>query len=65
LDRDFFTSYPEVDEQEKIQAILVAINMAAMLPDSQFENQLVKLASSEPNLMIRDAAIKSLKSAYE
>jgi hypothetical protein len=39
--------------------------MAAMLPDSQFENQLVKLASSEPNLMIRDAAIKSLKSAYD
>jgi len=64
MDRSYFDSFPEVDENEKNQAMLVAIYIAAQFPDNQFEDQLAKVATSEPNLAIRDAAIKSLKSAY-
>ncbi len=64
LNRSYFDSFPEVDEQEKIQAMLVAIHVAAQHPDPIFQIQLETIATSEPNLSVRDAAIKSLKSAY-
>ena len=64
MNRSYFESFPEVDESEKNQAMLVAIHIAAQYPDNQFEDQLAIVATSEPNLTIRDAAIKSLKSAY-
>ena len=64
LDRNYLNSFPEVDETEKTQAIMVAIEIASMIKTKSLEPKLVTLAESEENLKIRDAAMKTLLSAY-
>ncbi len=64
LDRNYLNAFPEVDEIEKTQAIMVAIEIASMIKTKSLEPKLVTLAESEENLKIRDAAMKTLLSAY-
>ena len=64
MDRQYLNAFPQVDEAEKNQAILVAIEVSSLLKQDRFETKLVSLAESDENLRIRDAAIKTLQSAY-
>ena len=65
LNRNYYNSYKNVDKSEKNQAIMVAIQVCTQLNEPIFENNLKVLASSlEPNMEIRDAAIKVLKKIY-
>ena len=54
-----------VDEAEKHQALLVAIEVASMLKDDRFEIKLIALAESDQNLKVRNAAIKTLETSYD
>ena len=64
LDRQYLNAFPEVDEVEKDQAIMVAIKVSSRLKDDRFITKLVGLAKSDVNLKIRDAALKTLQSTY-
>ena len=64
MDRQYLNAFPQVDEAEKNQAILVAIEVSSLLKQDRFETKLVSLAESDENLRIRDAAMKILQSAY-
>ena len=64
MDRHYLSAVPQVDESEKNQAILIAIEVASFLKNDRLENKLITLAESDENLKIRDAAIKTLQSAY-
>jgi len=58
-------AFPQVDEAEKYQAILVAIEVSSMLKDDRFETKLIALAESDQNLKVRNAAIKTLETSYD
>ena len=64
LDREYLNAFPEVDEVEKDQAIMVAIKVSSRLKDDRFVTKLIGLAKSDVNLKIRDAALKTLQSTY-
>jgi HEAT repeat protein len=64
MDRHYLSAFPQVDESEKNQAILIAIEVASFLKNDRLENKLITLAESDENLKIRDAAMKTLESAY-
>ena len=64
MDRHYLSAFPQVDESEKNQAILIAIEVASFLKNDRLENKLISLAESDDNLKIRDAAMKTLESAY-
>ena len=64
MDRQYLNAFPQVDEAEKNQAILVAIEVSSLLKQDRFETKLVSLAKSDENLRIRNAAMKTLQSAY-
>ena len=64
LDRNYLNAFPEVDETEKNQAIMIAIKVSSQLKDDRFVTNLVALARSDVNLKIRDAAMKTLQTTY-
>ena len=64
MGRQYLNAFPQVDEAEKNQAILVAIEVSSLLKQDRFETKLVSLAKSDENLRIRNAAMKTLQSAY-
>jgi hypothetical protein len=65
LDRQYLNAFPQVDEAEKHQAILVAIEVSSMLKDDRFKTKLIALAESDQNLKVRNAAIKTLETSYD
>ena len=64
LDRNYLNAFPEVDEVEKNQAIMIAIKVSSQLKDDRFVTKLIGLAKSDVNLKIRDAALKTLQTTY-
>jgi len=64
LDRNYLNAFPEVDEVEKNQAIMIAIKVSSQLKDDRFVTNLVALAEFDVNLKIRDAAMKTLQTTY-
>ena len=64
LDRSYFDHFTEVDEDEEVQAILVAIQISSQYPSEQFVTNLLKLATLDRNMQIRDLAIKTLDKVY-
>ena len=63
LDRKYLNSFPELDEIEINQVIMVAISVTTILNDDRFYPNLNTLALDE-NLKIRNAAIKTLEKYY-
>jgi hypothetical protein len=53
-----------VNAEEEVQAILVAIQIAAQYPSEKFVTNLQKLATLDRNMQIRDLAIKTLSKSY-
>ena len=64
LDRSYFDHFTEVNEEEEVQAILVAIQVSSQLPSKLFITNLLKLAAFDKNMQIRDLAIKTLDKTY-
>jgi len=64
LDRSYLNNFSEVDEEEKVQAILVAIQVSSQYPSENFITNLLKLATFDNNMKIRDLAIKTLDKTY-
>ena len=64
LDRSYFDHFTEVDEEEEVRAILVAIQISSQYPSEKFVNNLMTLATLDRNMKIRDLAIKTLDQVY-
>ena len=64
LDRSYFEYFTEVDEEEEVQAILIAIQVSSQFPSNLFVTNLLKLATFDKNMQIRDLAIKTLDKTY-
>ena len=64
LDRIYYDQFKEVDNDEEIQAILIAIQVSNKIPSEKFVGNLLKLATFDHNMKIRNSAIKSLNETY-
>jgi HEAT repeat protein len=64
LDRKYYNQFKEVDAEEEVQAILVAIQASNKIPSEKFVTNLLKLATLDHNMEIRDNAIKTLDKTY-
>ena len=64
LDRSYFKHFTEVNEEEEVQAILVAIQVSSQFPSNLFITNLLKLATFDKNMQIRYLAIKTLDKTY-
>ena len=65
LDRSYFDKFVNIDEWEKVQAMMVAIKMTEKLIDDRFISKLKYIALNDVNMKIRDSAIKVLKNTYK
>ena len=65
LDRSYFDQFSEVNSEEEVQAILVAIQISSNYPSDKFVTNLMKLATFDHNMQIRDMAIKTLSQTYD
>ncbi len=64
LDRKYYDQFKEVDTEEEAQAILIAIQASNKIPSEKFITNLLKLATLDYNMKIRDTAIKTLDKTY-
>ena len=64
LDRKYYDQFNEVDAEEEAQAILIAIQASNKIPSEKFITNLLKLATLDHNMKIRDIAIKILDKTY-
>ncbi len=65
LERSYFDNYSNVDEWEKVQAMMIAIKITEKLIDDEFIPKLKYIAKNDLNMKIRDNAIKVLKNTYK
>ncbi|MGY8780501.1 MAG: HEAT repeat domain-containing protein [Fidelibacterota bacterium] len=56
LDRNYLDSFPNIDETEQVQAMMVAINVSPFIQDLDLKRSLEKLREGDPNLKIREVA---------
>ena len=64
LDRSYFGNYKNVDDWEIAQAMMIAIKITEKLIDDKFIPKLKYIATNDPNMKIRDSALKILKNTY-
>ena len=64
LNRNYYDQFKEVDAEEEIQAILIAIQASNKIPSQKFIRNLLILATLDHNMKIRDKAIKILDQTY-
>ena len=64
LSRKYYNNFKEIDDWEMEKAIMVAIQISSQMKDIRFAENLKILALSDPNMKIRDAAIKTLSKVY-
>ena len=64
LNRRYYNNFKEIDNWEMEKAIMVAIQISNQMKDIRFTENLKILALSDPNMKIRDAAIKTLSKVY-
>ncbi len=60
LDRKYLDSFPNIDEIEQVQVLIVVINIVPMIQDADFRVSLEKLLESDSNLKVREAARNAL-----
>ena len=56
LDRKYLNSFPNIEEKEKVQVILVAISVAHFIQNQELKTVLVDIKENDQNLKIREAA---------
>ena len=64
LNRAYYRKFKEIDSWETEKAILVAIQVSSQLGEERFKPNLVILAKEDPNMKIRNAALKTLENIY-
>jgi len=64
MNRNYLSTFPELDQNEVTKVILTAIETTTIIVDRRFEPLLETLANSDENLKVRNAAIKTLKISY-
>ena len=64
MDREYLSTFPELDYNEINKVILTAIETTSIIIDNRFEPQLLLLSSSDESLTIRNAALKALERSY-
>lgn len=64
LQREYLERFPNVDDWEKVQALLVAIHITGILKSEEFIPHLFHLAKTDLNMKVRDSAIKTLNKIY-
>ena len=64
LNRSYYKNFKEIDSWETEKAILVAIQVGSQLGGEEFKLNLLTLAKEDPNMEIRNAALKTLESVY-
>ena len=64
LNRSYYKNFKEIDSWETEKAILVAIQVSSQLGSEQFKLNLLTLAKEDPNMEIRNAALKTLENVY-
>ena len=60
LDRKYLDSFPNIDEIEQVQVLMVVINIVPMIQDADFRDSLEKILVSDSNLKVREAARNAL-----
>ena len=60
LDRKYLDSFPNIDEIEQVQVLMVVINIVPLIQDSDFRGPLEELIKSDSNLKVREAARNAL-----
>ena len=61
LDRSYLAKFPGIDRYEREQAMMVAVQAASMLDDSEIDEVIKVLSVTDENLQLRDLAKKALK----
>ena len=61
LDRSYLAKFSGVDRYEREQTLMVAVQAAAMLGDSEIDEVIKVLSVTDENLQLRDLAKKALK----
>ena len=56
LDRKYLNSFPNIDEKEKVQVILVAISVSHFIQNQELKTVLSNIRDNDDNLKIREAA---------
>ena len=64
LNRSYYKNFKEIDSWETEKAILVAIQVSSQLGGEKFKLNLLTLAKEDPNMEIRNAALKTLENVY-
>lgn len=64
LQREYLDRFPNVDDWEKVQALLVAIHTTSILKSIEFIPYLLELAKTDLNMKVRNSAIKTLSKTY-
>lgn len=64
MDREYLMTFPQLDHDEINKVLLIAIETSSIMKDNLFQPKLMTLASSDENLTIRNAAIKTLEKSY-
>ena len=60
MDRKYLDSFPNIDEIEQVQVLMVVINIVPLIQDSDFRGPLEELIKSDSNLKVREAARNAL-----
>ena len=60
LDRKYLDSFPNIDETEQVQAMMVVIQVAHFVQDLALRESLERLRDTDSNLKIREAARNAL-----
>ena len=60
MDRNYLDSFPNIDEREQVQAMMVAIQVSHFIKNIALKESLEKLRDNDSNLKIREAARTAL-----
>ena len=58
LDREYWSRFPQVDDKEQNDLILMAIEASGSLRDSRLDEKIIYLGKNDPNAKIRFAALE-------
>ncbi len=61
LNRDYLSKFPEVDLEEQNHVLLVALEAAGMLNDTDLNQLIKKLSETDQNMTVRKTALEILK----
>ena len=64
LDREYYSNYPNVDENEVNNSILTILALVSKFPHSIFNDEIILLSKNDKNIKIREFSMKILSEHY-